>query len=59
MRTKISSSESLELALEMKERLQLNFETSCSGIPDHFHGCVGGLIDRYSGINHEHNYKIN
>ena len=43
---KVSDPESLELALVMKKKERkkengLLFYTAGSGIPDHFHGCVG------------------
>ena len=47
MRTKVSGPENLELALVMKKKEIKNgnwlffFYTAGSGIPDHFHGCVG------------------
>ena len=45
MRTKVSGPESLELALVMKRKERLTilaiFYIAGSGIPDHFHGCVG------------------
>ena len=46
MRTKVSSPESLELALVMKKKERKNdnwifFYTAGSGTPDCFHGCMG------------------
>ena len=43
MRTKVSGPESLELALVKERKIDnwLFFYIAGSGIPDHFHGCVG------------------
>ena len=53
MRTKVSGPESLELALEMKKKASERLTQLSDSGHDTFSWMCGGLIDRYSGIDHE------
>ena len=57
MRTKVSGPESLELALVMKKKERLTigyFLHSWFRHTRSFPWMCGGLIDRYSGVDHEY-----